>query len=305
MQVNRHDALLLDIDQEVYQILESLSTSCKVHIDLPTLVHATVQGTEKPYTAQFLMHLYILAYHDAQYNICDLVTDTWIRAFHALRRRDKKRANKEDMTWRPNPTRRMQNHKGFDTRAPRYGAELHTEDPSLDPKVTDFHTSLLDALYTNTRPSCGARLLWVDAMALCGSKLEASMKKHKKQWHPDLVHEVMCTSLRLVRRKLTLKIEESTEGAWCKRYHEHPKHGLPCYRKIAYERKVRGGDSSDEDEQEYEHVMAQMMEAELSRGEKRGLEDGEAETGLAKRMRIGNEEREVLDVNAEGDSDDE
>lgn len=157
-------------------------------------------------------------------------------------------------------------------------------------------------------------------MALCGSRLEASMKKTRNTWPADLLYDVMCTSMRLVRRRLTLKIEESAEGAWCKRYHEHGRHGLPCYRKVAYERKVRGEETSDEDEvDEMEKIMeaelsrdgdgdddlARMMAEELGRGEKRGLEDDGKEMGLAKKMWIGGVEREVLDVDAEGESDDE
>jgi hypothetical protein len=297
-------------DGEIHQILELLNRSSKVNIDLPTLVHATIQGAEKPYTARYLTQLYILAYNDKQWNVCDLVADTWIRAFHALRRLDAKRLNKEHMTWRPNPTRRMKHHKGFETGTPKYSATLRVEDPSMDPNVTHFRSDLLEMLYSNTHYKCGARLLWADAMALCGSKLEASMRKDRRQWHADLVFDVMCTSLRMARRKLTLKIEESTEGVWCKRYHEHEKHGLPCYRKLAYEKKVRGEDLSDEDEpgvdeQEEDDIMAQMIEAELKKDEKRGLEDDEVEMGQAKRMRIGDQEREVLDVDAEGESDDE
>jgi hypothetical protein len=286
-------------------MLELLNRSPKVRIDLPTLLDATMQNTEKPYTAQLLTQLYILAYNAMQWNICDLVADTWIRAFHALRRLDAKRINKERMTWRPNPTRRMKHHKGFETGAPKYSTTLHVEDPSMARNVTHFRSDLLHMLYSNTRSDSGARLLWADAMALCGSKLEASMKNNKKQWHADLVYDVMCTSLRMARRKLTLKIEESTEGAWCKRYHEHGKHGLPCYRKIAFERRLSGEDVSDEDESDEDDIMAQMIEAEVTKGEKRDLGDGEAEMGQAKRMRIGDQERQVLDVDAEGDTDDE
>jgi hypothetical protein len=51
--------------------------------------------------------------------------------------------------------------------------------------------------------------------------------------------------------------------------------------------------------------LARMMAEELGRGEKRDLEDDANEMGLAKKMRIGEVEREVLDVDAEGESDDE
>jgi hypothetical protein len=315
-----HDPSELIIDQDVQQMFNHLSTSNKVHIDLPMLVNAADSDLEKPYTAQCLTHLYILAYRAAHWNICDLISDTWIRAFHALRRRDSKHSNKDAALWRPNPSKHMQSHKGFDTRAPNYDASLPIDDPALHRNATGFHATLLCELYAETRNDSGARLLWADAMALCGSRLEASMKKTKNTWPADLLYDVMCTSMRLVRRKLTLKIEESAEGAWCKRYHEHSRHGLPCYRKVAYERKVRGDETSDEDEVDgMEKIMeaelgkdgdgdddlARMMAEELGRGEKRDLEDDANEMGLAKKMRIGEVEREVLDVDAEGESDDE
>jgi hypothetical protein len=51
--------------------------------------------------------------------------------------------------------------------------------------------------------------------------------------------------------------------------------------------------------------FAKMMEVELRKSEKRDLEDDENEMGEAKRMRIGGVEREVTDVDAEGESEDE
>jgi hypothetical protein len=300
-----------------------LSTSTKIHIDLPEITNASNPDTEQPYTATHLTHLYVLAYRASHWNICDLITDTWIRAFHALRRRDAKKNKKEAATWRPNPSSHMQIHKGFDTRVPNYGASLPVDDPELDASVTHFSPALLSQLYAATRTNAGARLLWADALALRGSRAESLVKKSKTHMPPDLLFDVMCTSLRLVRRKLTLKIEESTEGVWCKRYHEHSRHGLPCYRKLAYEKKVREGETSDEDEEEGDGLaeamveglgkadevegddFAKMMAEELERTEKRNLEDVAKEMGDAKRVRIGGVEREVTDLDAEGESDDE
>jgi hypothetical protein len=298
-------------DETVYQITNSLCGKSKISIDLPTLTLGNPENrnVEAPYTSTFLTHLYIVAYNAAQYNLCDLVADTWIRAFHALRRHHEK-TNKEDRFWRPNNAllrRRAQGKKGFDDAAPKWGHKLHVEDPALDANVVDFSSTLLHQLYDATKPNCGARLLWADAMALCGSKLEPriqSWKKRGETWHPELVHDILCTTLRMARRKLTLKIEEGTEGAWCKRYHEHYRLGLPCYRRLAYERKVRGEETSDEDESDDE--VAQVVEAKLGAGEKRtleGVKGGEVEMGNAKRVRL--EDREVTDEDAEGEPDDE
>jgi hypothetical protein len=299
-------------DDIVYQVMQSLCGTSKVYIDLPTLENPTGSQAEIPYTATFLTHLYILAYNAAQYNLCDLVADTWIRALHVSHRRAEKNAKDGKMIWRPNEAlmrRRMEGKKGFNDNAPNWSQELHIEDPPLDPNVVKFSDGLLHQLYEQTRSTCGARLLWADAMALCGSKLETrmqNMRRHGEVWHPDLVHNILCTGLRMVRRKLTLKIEESTEGAWCKRYHEHYKHGQPCYRQLAYERKRRGEDTSDKDEDEVEDGIVQGMKAQFSRVEKRVLEDADdygLEVGDAKRVRLGG--WDVVDVDAEGESEDE
>ncbi|KAF2124895.1 hypothetical protein P153DRAFT_370787 [Dothidotthia symphoricarpi CBS 119687] len=87
----------------------------------------------------------------------------------------------------------------------------------------------------------------------------------------------MCTSLRMVGKKLTLKIEETQEGAWCKRYHEHAKHGMPCYREVAYSDRLR--------EKEFEVDDVKLNGVDESR---------------AKRVRFGDE-----DVDAEGESEEE
>ena len=125
--------------------------------------------------------------------------------------------------------------KGFKTDVYDFGMDV--QDPEVNLlDVTRFSPERLRELYTHTRPKCGARLLWADAMALCGRKMENDIVKRSDVWPKELFFDVMCTSLRLVGRKLTLKIEEKYEGAWC-RYHEHAKHGLPCYRQLAWQQK--------------------------------------------------------------------
>lgn len=65
--------------------------------------------------------------------------------------------------------------------------------------------------------------------------MEAARKKGEEVHH-ELVWNVMQSALRMVRRRLTLKCEESTEGAWCRRYHEHGRGGGGrCYREVAAE----------------------------------------------------------------------
>ena len=300
---HQRDLFTLKVDDGVYRIMDSLCSSPITHIDLPILESPTNPDAEDPYSPKFLTHLYLVAYNASQWNLCDLVADTWIREFHRLRRKAEKCGKEELGLWRSNEAllrRRRQGKKGFNDKAPEWGEKLRVEDPALDDDVTDFHPALLDQLYSNTLPNCGARLLWADSMALCGSKIEREMARKKRlgeTWHPDLIHDILCTTLRMVRRKLTLKIEEGTEGAWCKRYHEHTKYGMPCYREVASK---ADAESSDEDE------APQWEQAEMCRGEKRGfgdVEDDRVGMSEAKRVRLGYAEREVVDLDAEGDSD--
>ncbi|KAF2033946.1 hypothetical protein EK21DRAFT_108363 [Setomelanomma holmii] len=280
----------LNPDDNVFRIMKMLTGSSRIVIDLPDLEETP--GVKKPYSAPFLMHLYLAAYAGANWNICDLIADTWIRAFHKLR----KRAARERFEfWRPN--------KPFLARLPgeyapqkEWASKLRTQDPLLADDVTDFHAHLLNLLYQRTAPDCGARSLWADTMALRGGKLEDAMTKDKQRkkkdgrtWHPDLVYDIMLTGLRLCRRKLTLKIEESVEGAWCQRYHEHGKHGRSCYREMAA---MRDPENSDEDE--VEQLIQQAMDVDMENG-------GDAKHVTFQEFADG----EMIDVDAEGDSDDE
>jgi hypothetical protein len=277
--------------------MDLLCGKSNIPIDLPTLTEPT-SDAEKPYSAVALTHLYITAYRASQHNLCDLIADTWIRGFHALRRCHENR-HRDAMLWRPNTALLQRGKKGFTPAAPNWARELPVEDPQLAADALDFSPSLLALLYAETRHGAGGRLLWADALALCGSKMEPRMQKRGETWHPEFVRDVCCSALRMARRKLTLKIEEEGEGAWCKRYHEHGKAGAVCYRRAAWERKIGGEETSDEDENQVgEMVAGKGKEKEK---EKRGL-DHEAEMGSAKRVRI--EDREVVDEDAEGESDD-
>lgn len=166
-------------------------------------------------------------------------------------------------------------------------------DPLLANDVTAFNASLLNALYTRTAANSGARLLWADAMALAGSKTDDVMEKSKldgEDWHEDLVYEIMSSSLRLVRAKATLKIEEPA-GEWCKRYHEHGKHGQACYREVAWERQMA------------EDLREGLASDEIGGG---GVGGGGGVRGSAeKRVRFEAGDSEMVDVDAEGASEEE
>lgn len=275
-----------------------MTQTAKIHIDLPDLNYRN-SDIERPYSAAMLLQLYLEAYDTKKWDICDLVADTWIRAFHALRRREELRGRaKRAMTWRYNEPllkRREQGIKGFEPNPPTYSHVLHVQDPEVESDVTSPPINVLNALFLQTAPECGARNLWADALALSGDKLSDRMAADKRtgeKWHPDLVYEIARTGARLVGKKLTLKIEEAVEGAWCKRYHEHVRRGQKCYREKAYERRMEGLDADEEESEEDGDVV-------MAGGR------GEGVTGEGTRVRFELGEPEVIDVDAEGETDDE
>lgn len=263
----------LKVDDKIYDIMNFLKQSPKIVIDLPDLAD---REKDTPYSATILMHMYLVAYQSKLWNICDLIADTWIRAFHAQRHRDA-RSNPGDGLWRRNKVLEKRKARFRDARKHRHNRDdepaefeqdvpeynLDTQDPDIGSDVVSFDASLLNELYQFTSAGCGARLLWADAMVLAGDKMQRMFHDTVRrgfEWNEQLQFTVMSVSLRMLRRKLTLKIEESTEGAWCARYHEHGRHEpkQPCYRALAamqIDNKVDGGDeqssdSSDEDEME-------------------------------------------------------
>jgi len=303
--------------QEAYQILNALRHSASIHLDLPGLSNVNNPEQAQPYSAKDLTEIYILSYQQSAWDVCDVVADTWIRAFHELRAQDQR--DPTNPTWRANKALLERKRKSkeawnkgmymaseFDPNPKDYG--LTVADPELDSDVTAVNFDLLNTLYKHTDRKCGARMLWADALALRGDKTETIMETAAERGaglHTDLVFNVMQTSLRMLRRNLTLKIEESTEGAWCKRYHEHTKHGLPCYREKAWRHAsaVDGGVIDDDDEVDNEEPKAyggaenlvdgegmdefeaQMLrEMEEAYGVKRGF-DGDGEVSGAKRTR--------------------
>ncbi|KAF2683644.1 hypothetical protein K458DRAFT_404599 [Lentithecium fluviatile CBS 122367] len=221
------------IDEEIHQIVHELATQQPVPINLPT-------PSTGPWTGGNLIHMYISAYTSQCWHICDLIADTWIRAFQDINKSSRP-------IWRANKGGWVYQAKD----AENFG--LDAVDPALDPQVCAFEAKVLNNLYYYTEKNCGARMLWADAMALCGAEWEDELTgkgRRGEKWHSDIFYNVMCTSLRMVRRKLTLKIEESTEGAWCKRYHMHALKSLPCYRVIAHAEAMSACSADDtEDEQ--------------------------------------------------------
>lgn len=184
----------------------------------------------QPWTAERLIHLYICCYQNRDYNSCDLIVDTWARAFRA---QNDPNGDPRLHTWMPSTARKYVNKKAIPM-----AMFLEVTDPELARDVTDFDMSLINKLHQHTARDCGARLLWADLMALCGSTTEAMMRTSQAEgakWHEDVIFNVMCTALRMTRKRLTLKVEEGTEGAWCKRYHQHSRLGkeVPCYRRRA------------------------------------------------------------------------
>jgi len=305
---------------EAYQILNALRQGTNIHLDLPGLSNVNNPEQVQPYSAKTLTEIYILSYHQNTWDVCDVVADTWIRALHELRVKDQR--DPTNPTWRPNKALLERKRKAkeawnkgmymaseFDPNPKDYG--LTVADPELDSDVTAVNVDLLNTLYKHTDSKCGARMLWADALALGGDRTEKIMETAVKRGaglHTDLVFNVMQTSLRMLRRNLTLKIEESTEGAWCKRYHEHTKHGLPCYREKAWRHanEVDGGVIDDDyeagnliDSEQVDDFEAQMLaEMQEAYGVKRGF-DGHGEISGARRARRRESEGEGDDSESE------
>lgn len=276
----------------VLAILDKFQSTDKIHLNLPSLSHVDDADKTQPYSAQILTQLYITCYQRQLWNLCDMIADTWIRAFHARRKRSQ--TAPEHLIWRRNKALEERKRKAYEVwrtegrfvpsefdQEPRYYG-LEVSDPDLALDVTDMHIALLNTLYEHTKSDSGACILWADALSLAGDHTEKSFEAAQKRGlylHQDLLFNILQTSLRVVRRNLTLKIEESTEGAWCKRYHEHAKHGLPCYREVAAKSKEGDGDGQIQvGEEEYHEFMqkasrekaqrAQWLEAERRRATK-------------------------------------
>lgn len=243
------------VHENVIQVYDSLVAQPDIQMELPDftepnpdpeLRHNEEEDVVKPWTSQDLFHLYILAYSNKKYHICDLVADTWIRQFQVI---DAKGRTK---IWQENKTtfirERFANAPRNDNGAPEFSSG-----------AMRFDIGRIHELYENTRDDCGARFIWADAMALCGKGLETQLRKAGEpmdmdDWPDQLMKEICKVTLRAMRIRLTLKIEEPHPEEWCERYHEHPKYNQPCYRRIHYETEaakaaeaVQGGDAMEVD----------------------------------------------------------
>ncbi|KAF2469895.1 uncharacterized protein BDR25DRAFT_315113 [Lindgomyces ingoldianus] len=219
-----------NIGWDIREIFDYLNTEIP-HTELPQMeaeenYNATSQESLM-FTARHLFQLYIYAYHQKQWNICDLISDIWIRTFQ------EKDADENRKMWKKN---KFPYHTNDEARA---SIPEPTNDNGylyLHHKVVQFNNNAINELYAHTMEKCGARMVWADAMALCGGEVEEIFEEEGLgSWHQGLMREVMKTALRLVRVRRTLKIEQKHPEAWCKRYHEHEKHGRECYRVLARE----------------------------------------------------------------------
>jgi hypothetical protein len=229
--------LTIEINEDIASLFTAINDEVSIVTELPSLVLPSPIDPdieiEQPWTSANLFHVYILSYSRRAYHLCDLIVDTWIREFHKID--DTPRCK----IWRINKSK----YKSQDPIP-----DNDNGDPNIDIHATDFDSNRMRELYENTGPDCGARFLWADAMALCGSLLENRLDEQGdvRNWPSELIWDVMRTSLRLTRVRRTLKVEERVPSAWCDRYHEHGKHGLPCYREIAAEQKAEAKEKRKE-----------------------------------------------------------
>lgn len=265
--------------QDVYNILNTLQSSNEIQVDLPNLYTSDDTKVVKPYTSAVLTELYIQCYEKQLWHFCDLIADTWIRALqYANRRRSYSTENIKTHLWRQNKAlekKFAEKKKGFKKDVWEFALDI--EDPKMDSDATAINPERLRDLYAHTSPNCGARLLWADAMALSGRKLEHEMAREPDVWPADLFFDVMCTALRMVGRKLTLKIEEAYEGAWC-RYHEHGKQGQPCYRKLAWiQQFIRDEEGTAEDIMISSSTRARVRARQTASGDQESSDGGAAD----------------------------
>lgn len=230
---------LADIPREAKQLFAHL-----VGQDFKALPDIEDAGEDQPWTAERLFHLYIVSLSEGATDLCDLIVDVWIRAFQKHDRFVARECNRmkidrddldeEDLVWRENtfhPDRKKFRDVGMPPSA-EWQKRAALALPTLAGDVAAFNPELLNQLYEHTPKNNGARKFWADSLALCGDKAQDWLLKLRKKnidLHPDLIFNVLCTALRMTRRKLTLKIEELGENTWCRRYHAHGEH-KKCYR---------------------------------------------------------------------------
>ncbi|KAF2650643.1 hypothetical protein K491DRAFT_125373 [Lophiostoma macrostomum CBS 122681] len=261
--------LTIDIHSDIVAVLTAINDHGSIVTELPSMQLPSRLDPdidiEQPWTSANLFHLYIFSYSRRAYHVCDLIIDTWIREFHKVHETCHR-------VWRVNKSKYVHHGPIPDN---------DNGDPNISTDAIAFNSMLLRELYENTGSDCGARFLWADSMALCGSKLENRLDEQggEKNWPTELIWDVMRTSLRLTRVRRTLKIEEKIPSAWCNRYHEHGKHGAPCYREVAAEakaeakekekrneRRQRAKSTDKEVEQNEDVVMMEMQDPNVPTG---------------------------------------
>ncbi|PVH97069.1 hypothetical protein DM02DRAFT_730774 [Periconia macrospinosa] len=249
----------------VYDKLQKASAR-KIQLELPYTIDPSDRDSR--WTAKQLSDLYLYCYKRKAINLCDMIADTWIRAFHSKNTEVDQNpfANKKTRPWQ-DESRQYRNPdavalpNSYFIVGPKLDRSVtflyHNVDLKAQLQTLEGCETLLDCvndIYNHTSPNCPARLLWADILALHGHRLEHLLNPEQRcvgdpkevisgarsehVVHPDLAFDIMNTALRLVRRKLTLKCEETTKGAWCKKYHLHERYGRKCYQELAEEQHV-------------------------------------------------------------------
>lgn len=264
--------------KSIYERLCQLSNS-NVQIELPR--RPDPNDRKSIWTAKQLSDLYLYCYNKNAVNLCDLVADTWIRAFHHTIKKVDKGQGSPDLI-RPWTKSKRQNK---DTEVPlpesyfdlqlKYDAGVtqiwHNTEKKSRFETGEGEEPLLDCvndLYTYTRITDPVRFLWSNILVLHGSVLEdlinpwprdvhnynecVSGQRTEHTMHPDLVYDIMSHALRMVRQVREFKCEQTFEGAWCNQYHLHTKHSRPCYWELAKNNEGPGVDPNDYEDSESE-----------------------------------------------------
>ncbi|KAF1980333.1 hypothetical protein BU23DRAFT_548494 [Bimuria novae-zelandiae CBS 107.79] len=237
------------------------------------------------WTAKSLTNLYIYSLTQGCTKLCDLVADLWIHGFHE-RARGKPCGVRP--FWMENTAHTDREPDDYKCRGmpPKKKWQKELDLPELNDNVTVFHPELVNQLYHHTPRDHPVRNLWADSIALGGptaEKILLRMRKNGTEFHEDFIWDVMCTSLRMARKKLTLRIEMLGKDAWCERYHIHGKE-TPCHRAEAVCSKAGPSRASthavEEDETLYEQDEGRRVRFEggAGQGEDNAIKVGDYES---------------------------
>ncbi|KAF1996373.1 hypothetical protein P154DRAFT_538064 [Amniculicola lignicola CBS 123094] len=252
---------------EITRLYNEMSSSLIPTMRLPDLLSPTAPRANdaqkhtppltRPWTASHLTHLYLLAHFHRNTSICDLIVDTWIRAFQTLSRRHDRKEEKHPhlksaRLWRKNRDRKAVNSHYMHTTKTHGHPKNDNGKPYLDDTVTAFDSALLNKLYEQTKGDTlnGARWFWADAFALCGKRMAELLEVSPPgTWHPEFVANVAVKALSAVRLRVTFLCEVRWPEEWCKRYHAHGE-GSECYRVVC--RRVRKAEEEERRKEEEE-----------------------------------------------------